>query len=721
MPTVDEILSDPEFNNEEDYSEFDYLIDNNLRIITIPDAGVILGVTSDKDVNRVRFVMPKIYKGLDFSDFKIRVNYVNGGREANYFDVTEKVVKEDSIEFIWLVSSHAAKYQGSVQLAVNLRTLDGTSVVKSFNTTSVSAKVLSGLNVESQVSEEEQLDLLEKLKSDTEAYTKQVAKDTVSSLVSETDAIVEKANKAIADCNAAEETAINAANSLATVAYPRKLSNGRYDNASLVPQLKRMQNDDVFGIYIPKGSATECVKFGKHADWSVPTPGTSSTQSVDPYKDDKGVFWFDEVNGGNLPDGNPYVVNFSEDEEFSRSHETEDTCTFRQVIWYMQTETETHITITIRNSWAPGYKPEPGALLPGHILRPYMLTAKYALGKDATGKYRSTSGLKPEIKTISHNTLYTFLDNANTGSSGFTCYDLWYLQIMCLMKYATKDFQKYMTGCTGYALQCSPTVEETDANRIIISKSNASKLVVGSSMEFGTHTNASDTDRNSSQNCDIFYIEKITKIEDYDTSNSAVYFEDAGITFDSKTSYYLSTMPWQTGSCDKVDGDGSPTNNTSGKEPCVVQGIEFMLGMTEVLGNVIVRNESDGSGTKVFVNYDSRKEAGGVTSQYKDLGVLYTGLSSWGYSSYFKIIGPMMLPSTDWTTSSSNKWKDGIWAYKPNEQKGANFESLAFGDLWYGSVGGPWYAYWGVGVGVSGWSIGSRRSYDGVNQDPEGD
>lgn len=721
MPTVDELLSDLESNDSEDYSEFDYLIDNNLRIITIPDAGVILGVTSDKDVNRVRFVMPKIYKGLDFSDFNIRINYVNGGRESNYFDVTEKTVKEDSIEFIWIVSAHAAKYQGSVQLAVNLRTLDGSNIIKSFNTTSASAKVLSGLSVESQVTEDEQLDLLEKLKVDTEVYTKQVAKDTVASLTSETNAIVEKANQAVLDCNAAEETAINAANALATVAYPRKLSNGKYDNASLVPQLNRMQNDDVFGILIPKGPVTECIKYGKHANWDIPTPGTNATPSVDPYKDDKGVFWFDEVNGGNLPDGNPYVVNFSEDEEFSRSHATEDTCTFRQVIWYMQTETDTHINISIRNSWAPGYKPEPGALLPGHILRPYMLTAKYALGKDANGKYRSSSGLKPEIKTISHNTLYTLLDNANTGASGYTCYDLWYLQIMCLMKYGTKDFQKYMTGCTGYTTQCYPTVEESGVKRVIISKSNATNLVVGSSMEFGTHEGITDTDRNNSKNCDIFYIEKITKIEDYDASNSAVYFEEVENAFDSKTTYYLSTMPWRTGACDGVDGDGSPNNNTNSKEPCVVQGIEFMLGMTEVLGNIIVRNESDGSGTKVFVNYDSRKETSGITSQYKDLGVLYTGLSAWSYPSYFKTIGPMMLPSADLSLSSTDKWKDGIWAHKPSEQKGTNFESLAFGYLRYGSNGGPWSSVWDDGVWNAWWNIGSRRSYDGVNQDPEGD
>lgn len=721
MPTVDELLSDLEFNDSEDYSEFDYLIDNNLRIITIPDAGVILGVTSDKDVNRVRFVMPRIYKGLDFSDFNIRVNYVNAGRESNYFDVIEKTIKENSIEFIWLVSAHAVKYQGFVQLAVNLRTLDGTTITKSFNTTQASAKVLNGLSVESQVTEDEQLDLLEKLKSDTEVYTKQVAKDAVASLTSETDSIVKKANQAVTDCNAAEQTAINAANSLATIAYPRKLSNGKYDNASLVPQLNRMQNDDVFGILIPKGSATECVKYGKHADWAAPTPGTRNNPSVDPYKDDKGVFWFDEVNGGNLPDGNPYVVNFSEDKGFSRSHPTEDTCTFRQVIWYMQTETDTHVNISIRNSWAPGYIPEPGALLPGHVLRPYMLTAKYALGKDSNGKHRSSSGLKPEIKTISHNSLYIMLDNKNTGASGFTCYDLWYLQIMCLMKYATKDFQKYMTGCVGYTLQCSPTVEETNTNRIIISKTNASNLVVGSSMEFGTHTNASDTDRHSSQNCDIFYIEKITKIEEYDASNASVYFEDAGITFGSKTTYYLSTMPWCTGACDDVDGDGSPTNNTNFKEPCCVQGIEFMLGMTEVLGNIIVRNESDGSGAKVFVNYDSRKETSGVTSQYKDLGVLYTGLGAWGYASYFKTVGPMMLPSSDLSASSSNKWKDGLWAHKPNNQKGTNFESRAFGSLGHGSDAGPWYTGWNDGVWSAWWSFGSRRSYDGVNQDPEGD
>lgn len=719
MATVGELLSDLEFNDDEDYSEFDYIIDNNLRIITVPDAGVILGVTYDKDVNRVRFVMPKIYKGLDLSNFAIRVNYVNAGREANYFNVTEKVVTEDTIEFIWLVSAHAAKYQGSVQLAVNLRILNGSEIEKSFNTTFATANVLNGLNADSEVTEEQQLDLLEKIKADAEVYTKKVAKESISELTSETNTIVEKASQAVKDCNAAEETALNAANSVATVAYPRKLSNGRYDNASLVPYLNRMQNNKFYGIMIPKGSETDCIKFGDNAGIAIPTPGTKTTPAVDPYKDEGGVFYFDEVNGGCTSDGNPYIVNFSEDEEFSRSHETEDTCTFRQVIWYRQTETEYYVYLAIRNSWAPGYIPEPGAYMPDNVIRPYMLTAKYALGKDSDNRYRSSSGLKPAIRNVSHNSLINLLKNSTSGLSGLTSYDLWYVQVMCLMKYATKDFQKYMSGCIGYITQCHPTVEESGTNRVIISKSNANNLVVGSSMSFGTFT-ANSTDRSSSTCYDIFDVEKITKIEEYDASNSAVYFEKLESIFDSKTSYYLSTMPWQTGACDEVDGDGSPSNNTNSKEPCVVQGIEFMLGMTEVLGNVLIRNDSDGSGTRIFINYDSRKEATSVTSQYSDLGVLYSALSAWSYPTHFKTAKGMMVPSEDLVLSNSGRWKDGVWMYNPSEQKGVAMEGLVFGHLWDGSIAGPWFLYCDGGAGVARWYIGSRRSYDGVNQDPEG-
>ena len=64
MATVDELLAAETTENDDELS---FLIDEHLRIITVPERGVVLGVEGDKDVNRVRFRMNRYYYGSDLS------------------------------------------------------------------------------------------------------------------------------------------------------------------------------------------------------------------------------------------------------------------------------------------------------------------------------------------------------------------------------------------------------------------------------------------------------------------------------------------------------------------------------------------------------------------------------------------------------------------------------------------------------------------------------
>ena len=67
MATVDELLAAETTENDDELS---FLIDEHLRIITVPERGVVLGVEGDKDVNRVRFRMNRYYHGSDLSSSK---------------------------------------------------------------------------------------------------------------------------------------------------------------------------------------------------------------------------------------------------------------------------------------------------------------------------------------------------------------------------------------------------------------------------------------------------------------------------------------------------------------------------------------------------------------------------------------------------------------------------------------------------------------------------
>ena len=99
--------------------ELDFIIDENKRVIAVPEEGVVLGVEGDKDVNRVRLRMNRYYRGTDFAEFDIRVNYRNANGDENYFAVSEKTVTDEAITFIWVVAANAVAYKGTVWFAVN--------------------------------------------------------------------------------------------------------------------------------------------------------------------------------------------------------------------------------------------------------------------------------------------------------------------------------------------------------------------------------------------------------------------------------------------------------------------------------------------------------------------------------------------------------------------------------------------------------------------------
>lgn len=164
MATVDELLA---AETTESDDELSFLIDEHLRIITVPERGVVLGVEGDKDVNRVRFRMNRYYHGSDLSSFQIRINYQNADGEVNYFTVSEKTVDTDTFSFVWVVDADAVMTKGTVLFVVNCFTADSSGVVqKAYHTTLGAASVLEGLEVDMEGNQPQIVDFLSKLKNE---------------------------------------------------------------------------------------------------------------------------------------------------------------------------------------------------------------------------------------------------------------------------------------------------------------------------------------------------------------------------------------------------------------------------------------------------------------------------------------------------------------------------------------------------------------------------
>ena len=218
MVNVDELLASAQETTNDD--ELSFIIDEHMRIIAVPDRGVVLGVEGDKDVNRVQFRMNRYYHGSDLSEFQIRINYQNADGDRNYFTVLEKTVEADAFSFIWTVAADATAVKGAVQFVVNCFTADPDGVVqKAYHTTLGVANVLEGLDPYEGGDIPEIVDYLTHLKNDLMIYSGTLVTGAEQSAAAASNSAAEavKAEKSAKSyANAAEASAKNASNSSGT-------------------------------------------------------------------------------------------------------------------------------------------------------------------------------------------------------------------------------------------------------------------------------------------------------------------------------------------------------------------------------------------------------------------------------------------------------------------------------------------------------------------------
>lgn len=123
-------------------------IDENLRIIDIPNLAVVIGAEGDKDVNRLYFKMDRLYRGTDLAAFTPRINYINAAGKNYYYDATDLTVEGDSLTFSWLIRAQAAEVSGTVEFSVCMRQYAEKELVAEFNTTTSSMKCLKSIHKE---------------------------------------------------------------------------------------------------------------------------------------------------------------------------------------------------------------------------------------------------------------------------------------------------------------------------------------------------------------------------------------------------------------------------------------------------------------------------------------------------------------------------------------------------------------------------------------------
>lgn len=363
---------------------------------------------------------------------------------------------------------------------------------------------------------------------------------------------------------------------------------------------------------------------------------------------------------------------------------------------------------------------------PDGTISPFMIHAKYAAG-DIDGVPYSSKGLAPANgcqatqarNPVSYTGMITYMHKLGGHYCGTTSWDLFYRQLMMIIKYATTHSQSIMAGCTSYSNQNQNLVEETGVMRVVLTKAQAAGYVIGSYVSIGDVGSNTNKDRYFSYIHNKAYSVKVTKIEDVDDSNAAVYV-DAPEAFDTTLTTWITTMPWHSGATDEVAGsDGSPNNNTNGKDPYKIQGIETCIGAYEVLGNVVmdIVTGADGNPARdVYVCEDASALSSNIATvraNYKKAiaQVAYTA-ASWKYiteETTDQNLG-IMIP-TKVGGGSTTGFADAL--YTDTGTSGQR-EWRALGGLNFGAVAGLWILDASHGWSGTDWLIVSGVSPNGT-------
>lgn len=363
---------------------------------------------------------------------------------------------------------------------------------------------------------------------------------------------------------------------------------------------------------------------------------------------------------------------------------------------------------------------------PDGTISPFMIHAKYAAG-DIDGVPYSSKGLAPANgcqatqarNPVSYTGMITYMHKLGGHYCGTTSWDLFYRQLMMIIKYATTHSQSIMAGCTSYSNQNQNLVEETGVMRVVLTKAQAAGYVIGSYVSIGDVGSNTNKDRYFSYIHNKAYSVKVTKIEDVDDSNAAVYV-DAPEAFDTTLTTWITTMPWHSGATDEVAGsDGSPNSNTNGKDPYKIQGIETCIGAYEVLGNVVmdIVTGADGNPARdVYVCEDASTLSSNIATvraNYKKAisQVAYTA-ANWKYITE-ETTDPnlgIMIP-TKVGGGSTTGFADGL--YTDTGASGQR-EWLALGKLSNGAYAGLWILAADYGLSDTYWYIVSGVSPNGT-------
>lgn len=387
-----------------------------------------------------------------------------------------------------------------------------------------------------------------------------------------------------------------------------------------------LEDARVHGVTTPRYSKSTSM-IGELTDDSaglVCVPSTETVAGSDPFAH-LPQFWCLEVAAEKNADGSHTIYYVEHIDETEKVRSGEYLCWVLQKNTYKREWQDSEYKyLKTRCHPAAGYKRWPEGTDRTGKVHEYMAHPKYYAGIATDGRITCGTGLAP-VNRMSHQAGVTKWRARGAQYSGASGSLTKFVDFMTRLKYGRKGNSGKIDGCVSYNYQYTVAVSEAGVERIILTTAQAANLYAGSSIMLGIKGDSSD--RNLAYNysiCDSRRIKEIETIDIDGTSYAAVYIDNGGKTFDTTAgSTYISTSPYYSGWNDNVLGrDGSRYNPTSGKEPGMIQGVEFMNGSYLIVSDELWQWSTDADGNynfDCFKCYDQSKVGSTINANYEQI------------------------------------------------------------------------------------------------------
>ncbi len=686
------------------------------RVINLNSSRYFLGVEGDKEVKIIRFQLDRYYCGIDLSVFKPRVNYKLSNSKEYYGEATIADFDEDYIYVEWTLDPSVTSVKGRVDFLVQLTKLDEEgSILKRYNSTMAMGRVEEGLNPEDQLPESMKKDILAIAE---DALTQ--LKESKTEFDNQLKIISDKQNKIIVRLDATDLKINNFDKDNKEIEYDKSVNDIQpYSDSYIEKWFNLMRTGRVYTVKFPLWETSQS-PIGEKLDANsglICEPSTPVYAGQNDY-DEIPVFKTFDVNAYVDNDGEVHLTAFKGDENFQDTGKVD--VFVLTMSYYEKTWTEDgYWYYSISDSPKPGYTIAKECLKKDGSIRPYALYAKYVAGA-IDGEPYSSKGLIPcyyPFETISAYHMVSYCKQRGKYYTGGLMWDYKYIWTRFMLKFANTNSQAVLGGVFDYSFQYPITIAEENVKRVIVSKSNATRYVVGSCVSIGDWGEATSMDR-SNKNChNIARNVKILSIEDIDDSNSALNL-DLAEPITTTTTCRVTTMHYLSGYSDEILGrDGSlGTDPKSTKHPIVISGIECAVGGYEIPCNAMMNILNASGDREVYITHDATKLSTNtqtIMNTWKKSGMTIktSKVNNWQYITKMGIdteLGCVLpLAAGESGSGSSTGFGDGL--YCDNAATGQR-EFLLLGNLWSGSFCGLSCLCASYGFSLAWWTCLARIS-----------